>query len=81
MELGKAYEARWKDDNNNTEIRNVPRPQIYSKYFENCNGIVVHNQSRQFDLHLEKQWVIVNGYFRIATIAFGMTVIDMWHGH
>ena len=32
-------------------------------------------------MHLEKQWITTDGYFRIATSVFGMTVIDMWHGY
>ena len=41
----------------------------------------MHNQSRQFDLHPEKQWITNDGYFRIATTVFGMTIVDMWHGY
>ena len=42
------YKTRWKDENNNTQSRGVPRSEICSKYFENCNAIDVHNQGRQF---------------------------------
>ena len=80
-EPGKAYEARWKDEHNNTQSREIPRPAICSTYFEHCNAIDVQNQSRQFDLHLDKQWITNDGYFRIATTVFGMTIVDMWHGY
>ena len=44
----------------------------------NCNTIDCHNQSRQFDLRLEKHWVTCCGYFRIATTLIGMTITDCW---
>ena len=33
---------------------------------------------RQHDLRLEKHWVTEDGYFRIATTFFGITVTDAW---
>ena len=78
-EPGKAYKARWKDEHNNTQLREISRPSICSTYFEHCNAIDVHNQIQQFDLHLEKQWITNDGYFRIATAVFGMTIVDMWY--
>jgi hypothetical protein len=73
---GKEYLARWKDENNNTCVRKVFRPDIIAKYFKDCNVIDVHNQNRQFNLKLEKHWLTKCGFFRIATTLFGMTVTD-----
>ena len=57
------------------------RPEVCSKYFENCNAIDVHNQGRQFELRLEKHWVTQCGFFRLITTLFGMTICDAWHGY
>ena len=51
---GKPYVAKWRDDNNNTRTRNVPHPDVISKYFGCSNVVDLFNQSRQFDLKLEK---------------------------
>lgn len=80
-EAGVSYEARWKDDNNNTLARNVPRPDIVSKYFLHNNVIDVGNQSRQHDLRLEKFWITQDGYFRMVTTLFGICVTDAWKGY
>ena len=77
-EPGSPYKARWKDDNGNTNSRDVNRPEIVSKYFERSNKIDVHNQSRQHDLRLEKHWTTCDGNFRVVTTLFGMTVTDAW---
>jgi hypothetical protein len=76
-----AYEAKWKDKNLNTLTRMIPRPQVCHQYFQHCNMIDVHNQSRQDDLALERHWVTQNGHFRIVTTIFGMTVVDAWKGY
>ena len=62
-EAGIPYEARWKDDNGNTVVRDVKRPEIVSKYFTKCNSIDVHNKNRQYDLKLEKHWKSNCGHF------------------
>jgi hypothetical protein len=80
-EPGDPYEARWKDENGNTNSRDIPRPEVCSKYFNFSNSIDVHNQSRQFDLKLEKHWLTNNGYFRIITTLFGMMVTDAWNAY
>jgi hypothetical protein len=78
---GKPYEARWKDDNNNTRTRDVPRPDVVAKYYEGCNVIDVHNQSRQYNLRLEKHWVTEDGFFRLMTTIIGITITDAWKGY
>lgn len=80
-EPGEPYEVKWKDDNGNTRHRDVPRPDVVAKYFKNSNVIDVHNQSRQFDLRLEKHWVTENGYFRLVTTMFGIVVTDCWRAY
>ena len=80
-EEGIPYEARWKDKNNNTRVRKVFRPEIVAKYFTKSNSIDVHNQSRQFDLRLEKCWLTHCGFFRIITTIFGICVTDCWNAY
>ena len=75
---GKPYEAKWKDRHGNTQTKYVPRPDVISRYFEDSNKIDSHNQSRQSDLHLEKNWISRCGFFRLATTLFGITVVDSW---
>ena len=43
-EPGEPYVAKWKDKNLNTLTREVPRPEIVSKYFQKSNVIDVNNQ-------------------------------------
>lgn len=78
-ESGVPYCAKWKDENGNSRYRDILRPEVCSKYFTHCNKIDSHNQSRQFDLKLEKMWVINDGFFRIITIIFGMTIVNVWN--
>ena len=80
-EAGVPYEAKWKDDNGNTMSRDIFRPEIVSKYFTKSNKLDVHNQSRQGDLHLEKNWVTNDGFFRIATTLFALTITDAWKAY
>ena len=75
-EPGNPYKARWKDDNGATIIKLVERPDVICRYFEYSNVIDFGNQSRQFDLKLEKFWVTGCGYFRINTTLFGINVTD-----
>ena len=80
-EPGEAYEAKWTDAHGNRCKRYVPRPQVCSVYFGNCNGIDVHNQMCQKILRLEKCWVSKDGYFRIITTILGICVVDAWRGY
>jgi hypothetical protein len=77
-EPGEPYVVKWKDENGNTRHRDVPRPDVVAKYYKNSNTIDVFNQSRQFDLRLEKHWVTEDGYFRLITTLFGIVVTDCW---
>jgi hypothetical protein len=55
--LGDPYIAKFPDEHGNVAQRSVPRPDVISKYFNDSNVIATHNQSRQFELALEKRWV------------------------
>ena len=64
---GIPYIAKWKDKALRSFSREVPRPEIISKYFKHCNIIDVNNQARQFELGLEKMlgnnlWLVQVGY-------------------
>jgi len=78
---GVSYEAKWKDQFNNTCTRYVPRPDIIAKYFQHSNVVDVGNQSRQFDLKLEKMWVTECGFFRNITTIIAITITDCWKGY
>eukprot|EP00978_Attheya_sp_CCMP212_P033928 scaffold139680_cov35-Attheya_sp.AAC.1 len=80
-EPGDPYEARWMDSKGNHASRNIPRPDVISKYFNESNGIDTHNHVRQSELKLEKKWVTHDGYFRIFTSILGVTVIDTWKAY
>jgi hypothetical protein len=78
---GEPYVARFPDANGNVAQRNVPRPDVISKYFNDSNVIDSHNQARQSSLKLEKRWIVQNGYTRLATTLIGMTVTDCWRAY
>jgi hypothetical protein len=75
---GKPYRARYPDQFGNVVARYVPRPDILAKYFENSNAVDKHNQTRQFDLGLEKHWITQSCWFRLITTFVGITVTDAW---
>lgn len=80
-ELTDTYEAKWKDENNNTVSRLVPRPTVIGDYFKASNTIDCHNEMRQFFLKLEKHWITTDGFFRIITTFFGITITDAWNAY
>jgi hypothetical protein len=53
----KEYEMKYTDDHGNVCVCLVEHPDIISNFFEDSNSIDKHNQSRQFDLALEKTWL------------------------
>ena len=79
--LGDPYIAKFPDANGNVAQRSVPRPDVISKYFNGSNVIDTHNQSRQFELALEKRWVTQNCFFRVDTTLIGMVVTDCWRAY
>jgi len=80
-ELTDYYEACWRDENNNTSVRKIPRPETVGCYFRNSNVVDMHNQARQFELCLEKHWVTQSGYFRFFTTMVGLVVTDAWKAY
>ena len=78
---GDPYVARWKDLNGNTVRKYIKRPDIVTKYFRNSNAVDKHNHARQGELQLEKCWITSNGFFRVATTLFSMTVTDCWKAY
>jgi hypothetical protein len=80
-ENGVSYVAKWKNKHRNTLTRNIPRPEIISKYYTSSNVIDKGNQSRQSHLRLEKHWVTEDGFFRLITTLFGICITDCWLGY
>ena len=75
---GKPYEMKYTDDHGNVCVRLVERPDIVSKFFLDSNTIDKHNQSRQYDLALEKTWLTQDPYFRLATTLLGIITVNTW---
>ena len=77
-ELGVPYEMKYTDDHGNVCVRLIDRPDVISKFFVDSNLIDAHNQVRQCELALEKQWVTNCGYFCVATTLVRINVVDCW---
>lgn len=75
---GTPYEMKYTDDHGNVCVRFVERPDIISKFFRDSNTIDKHNQSRQFDLALEKTWLTQDPYFRLVTTLLGIITVNTW---
>jgi hypothetical protein len=74
--LGEPYQMKFPDQFGNIHIREVSRPDVISRYFQDSNCVDVHNQLRQYALRLEKKWVTTNPYFRLHTTLTGINVVD-----
>ncbi len=74
---GTPYVASFPDSTGQLHFRNVERPKLISFFYNHSPIIDNHNQSRQSELRLEKEWVTSDGFFRIETTLIGMTVVDM----
>ena len=61
-----------------SEVRLVDRPDAVSKFFRDSNIVDKHNQSRQFDLALEKKWVTNNPYFCLIPLL--LELLSQIHG-
>jgi hypothetical protein len=57
------YEAKWKDDNGNTEFRQVPKPDVVGRCFQVCNRVDMCSHARQSLLALEKHWLTMSLLF------------------
>ena len=78
---GDPYRARFLNDHDNLVSRPVDHPELISKYFQRSNGIDKHNQARQFELRLEKNWRMQNAWFHLVTSIIGICVTDAWKGY
>ena len=77
-EKGRPYKMKYNDNFGNVCYRDVPRPVVVSRLFENSNCVDVNNQMRQHNLALEECWVTTDGWFRLFTTFVGFTVTDTW---
>ena len=75
---GRPYIMKYTDGYGNLCSREVERPAVLSDFFEHSNTIDRHNQSRQYDLALEKSWVTKDCFFRLSTTLIGIHVTDAW---
>ena len=55
---GIPYLSKYPDQFTNVPIRPVARPVVMSKINSAVNEVHSHNKSRQYDLELEKWWVL-----------------------
>jgi len=76
--VGDPYKVHFPDKYGNVCIRHVMHPEIIAQYFKISNCVNLYNQSRQFNLALEKQWITQKPYFRLYTTMIGMSVVDAW---
>lgn len=76
--LGLPYKMKYTDGFGNLCERNVDRPDVVSKFYEDSNVIDSHNHVRQFELALEKKWLTKDPFFRLTTTIIGMSVADAW---
>jgi len=78
MAKGNPYQMKFTDDWGNVHVRDVERPDIISRFFENSNTIDKHNQCCQSELALEKRWQTQNPFFRLFTTIIGINVVDCY---
>ena len=75
---GVPYEMKFTDAYGNIHVRDVDRPDVISRFFQESNCVDKHNQARQFELGLEKKWITDDAYFRLFTTLVGINVVDTW---
>jgi len=73
---GNPYVTKWPDEDLNVLSREVPRPALPARYFDNFNLVDKHNQDRQHELDLESNWPTDDPIFRISCTIDGMTGVD-----
>lgn len=76
---GVPYESKWPDEHRNVQTRLVPRPAFPARFFENFDGVDVHDHLRQKQLGLEMKWVTKgenSGKIRLHSTIYGMTAVD-----
>ena len=75
----RPYIARFPDRFGNVHERPVARPLSISIFFDSSNIIDSHNHKRQFELALEKRWIVKGEnacWFRLDTTLIGMNLVD-----
>ena len=69
---------KFTDAHENIHVRDVDRPDVVSRFFQESNCVDKHNQVRQFELALEKKRIMDDAYFRLFTTLVGINVVDTW---
>ena len=59
-------------------VRDVDRPDVVSRFFQESNCVDKQNQARQFELALEKKWITDDAYLRLFRTLVGINVVDTW---
>jgi len=75
---GCPYIMKYTDGYGNLCTWEVKCPEVISDFFECSNTIDWQNQSRQFDLGLDKSWVTKDCFFQLTTMLLGINMIDTW---
>ena len=76
---GEPYYMRYLDYYGNVGFRKVPCLHLLLEYFKESNCVDVHNQLRQYGLHLEKKWVTSQPYFCLYTTIVGTFHLARFH--
>ncbi len=69
---------KFTNDWGNVNIRDVERPHIISRLFENSNTIDKHDQFHQLELALEKRLQTQNPFFCLHTTIIVMNMVDCY---
>lgn len=76
---GTPFVTKWPDEFGNVHTREVYRPAVASRYFENMNYVDVHDHYRQGEVGLEIKWVPKGeqrGKFRIHCTVMSIAAVD-----
>ena len=76
---GKPYVARFPDEHGNLKCKDIPQPDVVSKYFKDSDAVDNHNKSQQGDLALEEHWRTVDCWLKLVVTYIGITVTDTWN--
>ena len=75
---GIPYLSQYPEQFTNFSIRPVARPLVMSKKSA-VNEVDYHNESRQYDLALEKWWFTQCGWMGLwRTVSMGPTITNCW---
>ena len=76
---GSPYIMKFPDEHGNVVSRDITRPVIIGDFFSQSNCVDVHNQLRQYGLHLEKKWITNQPYLRLHTTLVSIITVDTYH--